>query len=426
MNKKGLSQIVTTLILILLILVAVGGIWAVVNNFITKGAGKIGTDQFTMSLTLKSAKINYTTGMAEVKVRRNAGEGQLTGLKFIVEDTRNSDIYEETFERFPELAERTFDLNLTFSEFLVMNDIYKISIAPMFLGPTGAANVGSVAGSISGLNEGVDFGNGTEEIPEPPAPTVCVNDSDCGIDYFVEEYPRTCNDANTHVEQYEMVFTCSPFGTCFSDDTTKAIVEECINGDICSNGVCIAEPINCTPETIVDTCGVDGLVPMLLECHPTLNATVQDYQTYTCDAGVCDSGITSVIVENCTDGDECFNGECFTPLECIDNADCPLGEICDAGNCTAELVINSGGIASAWPPGVAEYFESSNLPAEVGEVLPGYFIIFPGGAETRCLTIRDFIVQSGVSYIRLNGAPTNVTAEDSYQVWETDYICSQI
>ncbi len=39
MNKKGLSAIVTTLLVIVLVLVAVGIVWAVVRNVIQSGAG---------------------------------------------------------------------------------------------------------------------------------------------------------------------------------------------------------------------------------------------------------------------------------------------------------------------------------------------------------------------------------------------------
>ena len=47
-SKKGLSAVVTTLIIILLVLVAVGIIWVVVQNIVTEGAESISLELFTV------------------------------------------------------------------------------------------------------------------------------------------------------------------------------------------------------------------------------------------------------------------------------------------------------------------------------------------------------------------------------------------
>ena len=117
-NRRGLSQVVTTLVLILLILAAIGGIWVAASNFIKSGSEEIDINKFTLGLALKKAVVEYDTasskyGTAEVRVARNSGEGELTSIKFIVEDDKSSEVYEEFFNSFPVLAERTFILNLS-------------------------------------------------------------------------------------------------------------------------------------------------------------------------------------------------------------------------------------------------------------------------------------------------------------------------
>ena len=62
-NKKGLSMVVTSLIIILLVLVAIGIIWVVVQNIITEGTEQVSLGKFTINLEIRSAKINTAGGI---------------------------------------------------------------------------------------------------------------------------------------------------------------------------------------------------------------------------------------------------------------------------------------------------------------------------------------------------------------------------
>jgi len=86
MKKKGLSTVVTTLIIILLVLVAIGIIWVVISNVITQGSEQIFLDKFTMDLDLKNVNANNGSNTVTMDVKRNAGKGDLYGLKFIFND----------------------------------------------------------------------------------------------------------------------------------------------------------------------------------------------------------------------------------------------------------------------------------------------------------------------------------------------------
>ena len=90
-DKRGLSGVITTLILILLTLVAIGVIWVVVANLIGEGANTINTGQFTLDLVIDEVIVTDTR--ANVRVTRNSGDGDLTGLKFIISDGTNVKLY---------------------------------------------------------------------------------------------------------------------------------------------------------------------------------------------------------------------------------------------------------------------------------------------------------------------------------------------
>ncbi len=82
-SRKGLSDIVTNVLIILLVLVAIGIIWAFVRPAITQGAGQLqgAGDCLTIDVEPVSCNISDNT----VTFKRNTGAGAIAGTKFIIE-----------------------------------------------------------------------------------------------------------------------------------------------------------------------------------------------------------------------------------------------------------------------------------------------------------------------------------------------------
>ena len=112
-DKRGLSGLVTTVIIITVSIIALAIIAVVLFNVINKGANRISLSQFTVNIGIKSALINFTTGEADIAVERDVGSGDLVGIKFIFEDDRTSEVFDKEFVGFDELESRTFVMNLT-------------------------------------------------------------------------------------------------------------------------------------------------------------------------------------------------------------------------------------------------------------------------------------------------------------------------
>ncbi|MEK6885078.1 MAG: archaellin/type IV pilin N-terminal domain-containing protein [Nanoarchaeota archaeon] len=94
-NKRGLSEVVTAIIVILLVLVAVGIIWAVVQNLLEEGAGE--------------AEGGVDCISTQISVERVTREG--TGA----DDTTNAYKYNVTVARSTGGPESVSDLRLVFS-----------------------------------------------------------------------------------------------------------------------------------------------------------------------------------------------------------------------------------------------------------------------------------------------------------------------
>ena len=93
MNKKGLDAVVTTLIIILLVLVAIGIIWVVVRNVVQQGSEQIDISAKCISIDLKAVSVVSVTGQPgnySVTLRRLAGGDALGGVKVNVFNATSS------------------------------------------------------------------------------------------------------------------------------------------------------------------------------------------------------------------------------------------------------------------------------------------------------------------------------------------------
>jgi hypothetical protein len=96
-NTKGLSTIVATLIIILLVLVAVGIIWVVVRNVIEGGASQIqglSVDvQPTKVICMVDAGQEGNNGTCDVTYERRAGGDEIGGIKLVLKDSAGDTNY---------------------------------------------------------------------------------------------------------------------------------------------------------------------------------------------------------------------------------------------------------------------------------------------------------------------------------------------
>jgi len=83
-NKKGLSAVVTTLIIILLVFVAIGIVWVVVKNVIEEGASQIDIGAKCISNVVEATSVDCTDPSAcDVILKRNTGEDEIGGVKLV-------------------------------------------------------------------------------------------------------------------------------------------------------------------------------------------------------------------------------------------------------------------------------------------------------------------------------------------------------
>jgi len=249
-SKKALSTIVATLIILLLVMVAVGIVWIVVRNVIQQGAEQVSLGKLTLDLQIQQVKI-LNSNTISVKVSRQTGAGEFTGLSFVVEDGDQTEVVDVNVSM-AELEQRTF--NLTLAGINTAN-LKKVSVAPVFtlesgkeaIGPVKSEYTVSSSSSTDGTTPTNNCGNGVVETGETCDDGDTTSGDGCSSSCAIESgygcsgQPSVCtlnpvcgNSLNETGEQ------------CDDGDTTS--------GDGCSSTCTIESGYTCTGGTGQSVC----------------------------------------------------------------------------------------------------------------------------------------------------------------------------
>jgi len=97
-NKRGLSAIVGTLLIILLVIVAVGIVWTVLRGTLESGAGDIGLSTACLDVSVKpiigstcaNSGLVPGTDACKVTYKRDAQGGDIAGIKVVYSSATTS------------------------------------------------------------------------------------------------------------------------------------------------------------------------------------------------------------------------------------------------------------------------------------------------------------------------------------------------
>ena len=141
-NKKGLSTIVITLIIILLSLVAVGIVWLVVNTFIKSGSQGVDINAKCLSVDVEATRVictNLTTNaLCDVTLARTGTlQDPIGGVKLLFKN-KTSEITSELItvlgdvEALVDKKQTGIDTGIT-----VADGVNQIQVTPFFMDSSG-------------------------------------------------------------------------------------------------------------------------------------------------------------------------------------------------------------------------------------------------------------------------------------------------
>ena len=126
-NKRGLSEIITSVLLVSIALAAIAVFWVVVQNVIQTTTEKINIEKQTVNLQVESTNLQGN-GDLLVKVRRNAGPGNVGGITFIVSGAGGSKAVQKIVG-IGELEEKTYLISK--NEIAGLESVQSVSVAPI-------------------------------------------------------------------------------------------------------------------------------------------------------------------------------------------------------------------------------------------------------------------------------------------------------
>src|SRR3989344_9589392 len=91
MNKKGVSDVITTVLLVLIVLAAVGIVWLVVSSFLNNSTEQIDLGAGFSQLDIVDNSVKYLpSDVLQIRVKRDSNPGNITGLRVIVESVEGN------------------------------------------------------------------------------------------------------------------------------------------------------------------------------------------------------------------------------------------------------------------------------------------------------------------------------------------------
>lgn len=224
-DKRGLSQVITILIAIVLVLVAVGIIWAVLSGQFSSVSREIRLGKLTTVLDVveESVFFNQEDKILSFALTRKPGGEDVIGFKVVIEGTLNevtaSYVYESD-DSFDELETKNYEIYLDGK----LDTIYKFSVIPTFEAETSEEVIeANPQEYILSESQGGSGGGGDGTSP----PGIPPSDENGGNEVELLCIP------NCEAQGYE----CGNHddgcgGTCFGS---------CSSGEFCVDYECIAE-----------------------------------------------------------------------------------------------------------------------------------------------------------------------------------------
>ncbi len=270
-GKRGLSAVVTTLIIILLAIVLVGIVWVVVANVVGKGVEQVDLTSRCLSIDFSFVSVLPVEDQPEnylVTLTRSSGGETISGVKLVLFNlTENSGVLEfggsmgpldtksETVEAGILNANRV-DLTPYFLDESNREELCP-QVRSFVLGSSGSAT--PVEGEDGGDGgDGGDGENGEEDTGGEGDP--CTVDEDCDTGFECSDGSCQCKyeqDENGEIINEKAAcegeeFQCETASICGQAVDCSTATGGCAFGEFCSSNICV-------PDNIINTGSVEDI-----------------------------------------------------------------------------------------------------------------------------------------------------------------------
>lgn len=342
MERRGLSGVISVVLIVLLALAGVVIVWAIVKPVLDGAGNKVETQSFSVSLGVKSNSvfINDTDDNLTLVVERGGGGGEIKGFNVVLQDENGNSFVYRSDGNLNSLETRRITVDYSSSD---LEGVSKISVIPIF-----ERNGAEVLGRADVYNvRGGDYLGGGA----PPSLCTPSDTRNCGSDVGVCSFgTETCQPDRTWGACVggigPAMETC---GDGLDQDCNGADLT-CVSGGICGDGwVNSSEQCDGTNLTTSSCSNIGmGFEGGVLSCLPNCGFNVTscfDNGNGFCEAGENHPADNSSCLDNSCYEPTCLNGcnqaavaNGGTDESCFGNTGC-VGNNCrcdGAGVCTSQ------------------------------------------------------------------------------------------
>ncbi|MCK5632695.1 hypothetical protein KAH94_03030, partial [bacterium] len=133
MNKRGISGVVVTVILIAMAVGLVAIVWVVVANMVDEGLGSAVSGSSRVALEIDDSGIKTNDAGYYVKVDRKVGEGELAKIKFILTDSEDKSEVVEYTSDMGESESSRFNFGMELFGEGKLKDLVEVKVIPIIV-----------------------------------------------------------------------------------------------------------------------------------------------------------------------------------------------------------------------------------------------------------------------------------------------------
>lgn len=143
--KQGISTVIVTLIMIVIVLGAVTVIWVVVRDIIGEGAEQVSLGSKCLAVDIRATKLECTDDVCGVTVERSPGGDAIGGIKLIFTNSTGDSNYVHDVSGDIALLETKTVSSITTG----IGNANKVEVAVYFLDASGNEELCSVSNSLT-------------------------------------------------------------------------------------------------------------------------------------------------------------------------------------------------------------------------------------------------------------------------------------
>ena len=126
-GKRGIAQVITTVIMVGLALAAISIVGVVINNLIKSNTNEISLGKLTVVAEVENANVDAVNNNITLLIKRDIGAGDFAGIRFFFSDGNQSETTDQIIN-LAEIQEQAFTLHLNIVN---VSNLVSVGIVPL-------------------------------------------------------------------------------------------------------------------------------------------------------------------------------------------------------------------------------------------------------------------------------------------------------